>query len=309
MKLLMNKVALKELAIALELSRQKGVGAATFRRLLDRYSLPSSAYAAWQAGEERPANVFPQSSNKSPIDDKIEKALAMAASGEVFVRYYGQPGYPKQFNDLGEPPPVVFSSSEFCEVKYAAIVGARRLSPEAVEPEIALVNQLVAEGYAIVSGGAAGADSVALQQALALGAYPTAILANGIDIVYPRANAALFAEIRRAGTLVTEMLPGARPHRSFFPARNRLIAALADVVVVVQAENKSGSMITAAWAARLGRRLLVLSPQNENAEKWAGNLRLIDAGAGVYQPGGRACSVAEPVAQFFDAGEYPTSCF
>jgi DNA processing protein len=233
----------------------------------------------------------------------IEAAVAKVAGGEMQGYYYSQSGYPSQLNDLGEPPPVLFSSCVIRPVRFAAVVGARKLSAAAIAPAHDLVRQLVSEGYAIVSGGAEGADAVALQESLDLGAYTAAVFATGLDVVYPAVHVGLFEKFRQAGVLLTEMMPGARPQRSFFPARNRIIAALADVVAVVQAGESSGSLITAAWASRLGRRILVLPPPTDADPAWAGNHRLIEAGAGVFRSGGKAFSVAEPVKDFFAAGD------
>ncbi len=299
----MDEVFLREFAAALQLSREKGVGAAAFRRLLDLCAIPSLALDHWQETGGRLKQRPRQSQLKSSTIAMIAAALEKVASGEMKGWYYSQSGYPVQLNDLGEPPPVIFGSSEIRPVRYAAVVGSRKLSPDAVELERELVRQLVSEGYAIVSGGAEGADSVALHESLDLGAYTAAVFATGLDVVYPPANAELFEKIRGRGVVLTEMLPGAKPQRSFFPARNRIIAALADVVAVVQAGAGSGSLITAAWASRLGRRLIVLPPLAAAAEAWAGNVKLIEAGAGIFRPGGKAFSVAEPVKDFFAAGD------
>lgn len=299
----MNAVFLREFAAALQLSREKGVGAAAFRRLLDLCGMPSLALEHWLASAGHNKPMSRQSRQKSATAAMIEIAVEKVASGEMQGCYYSQSGYPSQLNDLGEPPPVLFSSSAIRPAKFAAVVGARKLSIEAVQPACEMVRQLVAEGYAIVSGGAEGADAIALKQSLDLGAYTAAVFATGLDVIYPAANIGLFETIKHSGVLLSEMMPGARPQRSFFPARNRIIAALADVVAVIQAGENSGSLISAAWASRLGRRLLVLPPPNDADPAWAGNRRLIEAGAGVFHAGGKAFSVAEPVKDFFAAGE------
>ncbi|MBU1106354.1 MAG: DNA-processing protein DprA [Candidatus Riflebacteria bacterium] len=298
----MNNIFLQEFSAALQLSRLKGVGAATFRQLLDRYHIPSLALASWLAEAVEKVSDLPQSRQKSATRAMIENAVEKVGSGEFKGLYYSQSGYPSQLHDLGEPPPILFSSDDIRPVRFAAIVGSRKMAAEAERPTRELVRQLVAEGYSIVSGGAAGVDAVAHHEALCLGSYTVAVLATGLDIVYPRTNATLFDNIRQSGVLLSEMMPGAKPQRSFFPTRNRIIAALADVVAIVQAGKSSGALITAAWASKLGRRLLVLAPQSGCSELWAGNAKLIEAGAGVYCPGGRAYSVAEPVNELFDAG-------
>lgn len=299
----MKDIVLREFSAALQLSREKGIGAAAFRRLLDLFGMPSLALAHWHNTASQVENKSRQSRLKSATSAMMEVAVEKVASGEMMGWYYSQSGYPSQLSDLGEPPPVLFSSGDIRPAKFAAVVGTRKLSPEAISAAQEMVRQLVLEGYSIVSGGAEGADTVALQESLKLGAYTTAVFATGLDVIYPAVNAGLFDKIRRSGVLLSEMMPGARPQRSFFPARNRIIAALADVVAVVQAGESSGALITAAWASRLGRRILVLPPAQNNASAWAGNKRLIEAGAGVFQAGGKAFSVAEPVKNFFAAGD------
>lgn len=299
----MNDTFLREFAAALQLSREKGIGAAAFRRLLDLCGLPSLALLHWLETGGRTEQKSRQSRLKSSTAAMIAASVQKIASGEMCGCYYSQSGYPSQLNDLGEPPPVLFSSGKIRPLRFAAVVGARKLSAEAIAPAQEMLRQLASEGYAIVSGGAEGADTVALQQSLDLGTYTAAVFATGLDVIYPASNAGLFERISHSGVLLSEMMPGARPQRSFFPARNRIIAALADVVAVVQASENSGSLITAAWASRLSRRLLVLPPPNDVDPAWTGNRRLIEAGAGVFLPGGKAFSVAEPVKDFFAADE------
>lgn len=291
----------QEFAAALKLSREKGVGAATFRRLMENHSLPTLAYQAWleeRVGQEITAAV---SQRKSSTNEQVELALSQLASGKISGRYYSQKGYPEALKDLGEPPPVLFFSGELPEARFAAVVGARKCVPFAEKMTVALVRCLIAEGFTIISGGAAGIDAVAHQAALGCGCKTVAVLATGVDIVYPACNQALFERIKENGALVSEMMPGAKPVRSFFPTRNRLIAAMADVVAVVQADAGSGSLITAGWAAKLGRKILTVEPPAGQPEIWAGNQKLIAAGAGIFTGESKsAYSVAELAANFGD---------
>ncbi|HMM61643.1 MAG TPA: DNA-processing protein DprA, partial [Candidatus Rifleibacterium sp.] len=130
-------------------------------------------------------------------------------------------------------------------------------------------------------------DTVAHRTALDSGVYTIAVLGTGLDVIYPAANAGLFTEIRKNGALMTELMPGARPARSFFPTRNRIIAAMAETVIVVQAAAGSGSMITANWAARLGRNVMTILPPSgkENTVAWEGNRILLNSGARPVLPG------------------------
>ena len=271
---------MRELAAALKLSREKGVGAARFRRLIDEYLLPSVALSFWKSRLNAGHVLGAVSLGKSRTTAQIRKTLALIKTGKLLGWYYSQPGYPTQLKDLGEPPPLFFATSAVPSVRFAAVVGARNMAAGTPALVNCVCRKLVENGYAIVSGGAAGVDAVAHETALVGGVYTLAILGTGLDVVYPVCNRELFERIRVAGALMTELMPGTRPARSFFPTRNRIIAAMAEVVVVVQASENSGSMITADWARRLNRRLLVVAPPPaDDTPMWAGNQRLLAAGA------------------------------
>jgi DNA processing protein len=119
-----------------------------------------------------------------------------------------------------------------------------------------LASAAVRAGFGVVSGGALGIDAAAHRGALAAGGVTFAVLGCGVDVVYPDRHGALFAEIARAGGLVSEYLPGTPPRSWQFPVRNRLVAALAEATIVVEAKAGSGALITARLARELGRRVL-----------------------------------------------------
>ncbi|HNW37082.1 MAG TPA: DNA-processing protein DprA, partial [Candidatus Ozemobacteraceae bacterium] len=139
-------------------------------------------------------------------------------------------------------------------IKRLCIVGSRGAVSETIPWLRSLVTGIADNQrhavirWEILSGAAVGIDASAHRAALENGMRTSAVLANGIDISYPACNNILIEEIARSGGLMTELLPGAPPRRSFFPTRNRLLAALADAVIVVQAGENSGSLITAKWA-------------------------------------------------------------
>ena len=268
-----------ELSKAIELSRMPGVGASVFKNLLNEHKQPSIAIKSFL----KDAIVLSQQSkNKASVKNLIENTLSLLKKRIIFGCYYSSPEYPVQLCDLSEPPPVLFSTSKIKPVKYAAVVGARKATKDALRMTKKIVQKLVAEGYTIVSGGAIGIDSCAHREALKLKKNTVAVLGNGIDVSYPKENEGLFDAIKKSGNLISEFLAGTQPHRSFFPTRNRIIAALADVVIVVQASKKSGSMITAKWATKLKRKIVTISPLTDNELLWEGNQRLIDAGAGIF---------------------------
>jgi DNA processing protein len=135
-----------------------------------------------------------------------------------------------------------------------AIVGARAASADAMTRAHALAAHLAGRGVHVVSGGALGVDGAAHRGALAGGGTTTVVLGSGVDVPYPRRHAALFAQIVDRGGALVSMFPcGTEPRPGTFPARNKLIAALADAVIVVEADVASGSLSTAAAAKKLGR--------------------------------------------------------
>jgi DNA processing protein len=168
------------------------------------------------------------------------------------------PGYPAALRDLAGPPAVVFASRPDRLTALAgqcavAIVGARRASAYGLEVARALGRGLSAAGVTVVSGMALGVDSAAHAGALDAGGLTIAVLGGGIDVPYPATKRALHARLAQEAAVVSELPPGFGPRRWTFPARNRVIAALAGVTVVVEAAQRSGALITARIARELGR--------------------------------------------------------
>ena len=193
--------------------------------------------------------------------------------------------YPSRLRDLTDPPPLIWirGRAELLDGPAAAIVGTRRASEYGLELAAALGRGLGAAGVTVVSGLALGIDSATHRGTLAAaGGRTTAVLACGADIAYPRRHARLYSQIAEHGLIVSEMPPGTPPFRWSFPARNRIMAALADVTIVVEAAEKSGSLITAAFAADLGRGVCAV-PGRVTARNAAGSNRLLRDGAAVIR--------------------------
>lgn len=141
--------------------------------------------------------------------------------------------------------------------RIVAVVGARAATRTACDRTFALAREVATAGASILSGGALGIDAAAHEGALAAGGRTWAVLGCGPDVVYPDRHTALFTRIVGQGGLVSEYPPGTLPLAWHFPARNRIIAGLSDVVVLLEAGAKSGALYTARAAARLGRPVLV----------------------------------------------------
>jgi DNA processing protein len=157
-------------------------------------------------------------------------------------------------------------------------VGSRRATAYGIEVAGQLASDLAARGVTIVSGFARGVDTAAHRGALAAGGRTIAVLGCGIDILYPPENAILAREVAASGALVTQFLPGTPPLPQNFPTRNRTLAALALGVVVVEAAERSGSLITAGFAADLGREVFAV-PGKITSPTSGGTHRLLRDGA------------------------------
>lgn len=161
--------------------------------------------------------------------------------------------YPRPLLDLSLPPPVLYCRGRLPSGPAVAIVGSRKMDPYGERTARLFGRHLAAAGVTVVSGFARGVDTTAHRAALDAGGETVAVLGCGVDVDYPRGNAALAGKIRERGALVTEFAFGAEPRAWRFPVRNRVIAALAIGTLVVQATFKSGSLITAHHALELGR--------------------------------------------------------
>jgi DNA processing protein len=189
---------------------------------------------------------------------------------------------PQRVQALGWVPEVYLRGAPLADGPAVAIVGARAASRIGMDRAHALGRHLSARGIQVVSGGALGIDGAAHRGALAGGGSTTVVLGSGVDMLYPVRHAAMFREVLgRGGTLAALVPDGTAPRRSLFPQRNRLIAALADLVIVVEAELGSGSMSTVAAAKRFGRAVAA----------WPGSAgcdRLLGGGAAIVESSGDA---------------------
>ncbi|MEV1053140.1 DNA-processing protein DprA [Streptomyces sp. NPDC049887] len=170
----------------------------------------------------------------------------------------GDPEWPGQLDDLQDARPVGLwvrglPDLRIWALRSVAVVGARACTPYGVHVSGSLASGLAERGWVVVSGAAYGVDAAAHRGALSAAGATVAVLACGVDTVYPRGNAELLRRVVEQGLVIAELPPGAHPTRSRFVLRNRVIAALSRGTVVVEAEYRSGSLATARAAERLGR--------------------------------------------------------
>lgn len=190
---------------------------------------------------------------------EAEAALRAAASAGVTPIAWTDPGYPAALLTLADAPPVLWAVGRLdtLQAPAVAVVGSRAPTPAGRQVAFALGRDLAAAGLVVVSGLARGIDGAAHEGALSTG-LTTAVLGCGVDRPYPPEHRQLAARVARNGVVVSEFPPATAPHAHHFPLRNRLISGLAAAVVVVEATDRSGSLITARWALEQGRDVLAV---------------------------------------------------
>lgn len=234
----------------LRLARMESVGSATFAYLIAKYGSATPALAALPDLARRGGRV---QSLRVPTEDEAQTEISAGEAQGARLVLGCQDAFPRLLAVLDCPPPLawVLGDSALLARRTVAIVGARAASSAGRRFARGLATELGAAGYVVVSGMARGIDAAAHEGALETGTV--AVLAGGIDDIYPAENAALAESIRLKGCLVSERPPGLTARAADFPRRNRITSGLSLGVVVVEAELRSGSLITARLAGEQGR--------------------------------------------------------
>jgi DNA processing protein len=233
--------------------------------------------AAAGGADPEAAHVFLDSLSLEEERGRLRRARVVA------VCRHGD-SYPQRLGDLDDPPAVLFAHGrsellgQLLSQPIVAIVGTRRPSPYGVEVAYALGRGLGAAGVTVVSGLALGIDATAHRGCLDGDGFPVAVLAGGPDAAYPRRHRSLHERVAASGLVLSELPPGATVFRWAFPARNRIMAALADLTLVVEAAQPSGSMITVDFARDLGRAVAAV-PGRVTSRMAAGSNGLLRDGA------------------------------
>jgi DNA processing protein len=274
----------------LRLARTENVGPVTFRNLLARFGSPSAALEELPrlAGRGGAKNfVLP------PEEDSFREMEALARLGGRMIASC-EAEYPPGLGALEAPPPVlsVLGHPHLLQKEMIAIVGARNASALARKLADMLARELGFAGLVVVSGLARGIDAAAHEAALAVGTV--GVVAGGVDIIYPPENEKLYVAIRNQGVILSEMRLGEAPQARHFPRRNRIVSGLARGVVVVEAAERSGSLITANYALEQGREVFAVpgSPLDPRAR---GANRLIKQGATLVETAEDILSVLSPM--------------
>lgn len=272
----------EERAAFLALALTPGVGWARLGALYDRFGSWSGALSAPFAllRSVRLIGTAAATAIREASAVRVERVEAAARAGGGTVLTILDPGFPALLRHIPDPPPVLFALGrlELLERPAVAVVGSRLPTRYGVDAARAVAGGAAAAGLVVVSGMARGLDAEAHTAALDRGGGSIGVLGNGLGVVYPAANRALYQRMGREGLLLTEHPPGERPHAGSFAVRNRLIAGLARVTVVVEAAYESGALRTAGLALDQGRDVMAV-PGPITSRTSAGTNELIRDGA------------------------------
>jgi DNA processing protein len=279
----MEPIAEMDLARWIALSRVEGLGCVGFKKLAEHFNDPTAAFSAPAAALAKIPGL-----DKNVIDGlhsfsswgEVEAEIIRAEKAAIKVVPFTDPTYPPRLRMIPDPPPLLYVKGGIRreDEKAVAVVGSRSASDYGRRMARDLCRGLASLGFTVVSGMARGIDGTAHGTALNSGGRTIAVLGSGVDRPYPADHTQLYQRISENGAVISEFPLGTRPMAFNFPARNRLISGLSLGVVVVEATEKSGSLITAALALEQGREVFAV-PGEVGASRSRGAHRLIRQGA------------------------------
>jgi DNA processing protein len=266
----------------------KGIGAVRFRALLDYFG---DAKRAWQA----PAEALEEAGLSQKLVDhflKVRAEVSLEQTWEhiralgVEVLTWEDAAYPSRLKEIDQPPPVLYLRGELRQEDEWAVgvVGTRRFTSYGRQVTEQVAGTLAHNGVTVVSGLARGIDAIAHQAALEAGGRTLAVLGSGVDIVYPPEHQKLAERICENGALISDYPPGTQPEGVNFPPRNRIISGLSLAVVVVEAGQTSGALITASFAAEQGRDVLAVPGHIFAPQSWGTNRLIRDGATPLLEP-------------------------
>lgn len=263
----------------------KGIGAARLRALLQHFGDVETAWNA-PAQELRLAGLGPkviETFQQVRSSVSLERVWERMQAQGIQVFTWEDETYPRRLKEIDQPPPVLYlRGSLLPEDEWAvAIVGTRGITSYGRQVCAEIAGGLAHRGVAVVSGLARGVDAEAHKAALTAGGRTLAVLGSGVDQIYPPEHRQLAERIISGGALISDYAPGTPPDGINFPPRNRIISGMSLAVIVVEAGDHSGALITAEFAAEQGREVFAV-PGNITAPKSVGCNRLVQQGARPY---------------------------
>lgn len=269
------------------LTNIEGIGSVTIQYLLAQFGTPEEL---WKAGKEAILRLEGLTGGQKKAllagreSSQIRKKYEEMERKEISFVTYAEKAYPARLKKLYDPPMALFYKGSLPDSARlaVAVVGARGCSPYGREAALEFAGALSAAGVDIISGLARGIDAYGHRGALSAGGNTYGVLGCGPDICYPRENLELFLQIKERGGILSEFPPGTAPCARHFPMRNRIISGLSQGILVVEAREKSGSLITADLGLEQGKEIFVIPGRIRDSLSRGCN-RLIQNGAHLVQ--------------------------
>lgn len=273
---------LDDLKYWIALKSVSGIGNLTFRALLDNFGSPSLIFntpVSKLTGINGITKKMAVAINNFSDWDKVNQNFELLNKNKITVITYQDDDYPEKLKNIYDLPPFLYVRGSLMKDDInIAIVGSRRATTYGKYTTERISRELAQKGVTVVSGMARGIDSAAHRGALAARGRTIAVLGSGLDVIYPPENKILFAEIIENGAVISEFPMGTPPIAANFPSRNRIISGMSYGVLVVEAGEKSGSLITARLALEQGREVFAV-PGSVETPASRGTNRLIKEGA------------------------------
>jgi DNA processing protein len=279
----------EERAAWVALAGINGIGARRIAALISRFGSAAGVLHASQPELESVEGFSPRGAKAVQGADRRRAAAVVGAaeSAGQLVLTPPDPAYPASLRSIPDPPPVLYvrGNVDLLARRAVAIVGSRNHTRYGAEVAARLAEEAVQAWALVVSGMALGLDAVAQAAALDANGTTIGVLGTGVDVVYPRENARLFDRVLGAGAVASEHPPGARGHRGAFPRRNRLISGLSAALVVVEAAEGSGTLITVDCALEQGREVFAVPGPITSPTSRGTNRLLRDGATPILEPG------------------------
>ena len=261
-----------------------GIGAVSVRRLLERAETVKGVLALSRESEAAligPARaaLLERAKEEKRLREAARRLEGYREKG-IFFLPLPHPAYPSRLKEIPDPPVALYGKGKLPEMPCAAaVIGTRECSEYGRQTTRCFAAGLARAGVTVVSGLARGVDGIAGRAAMEAGGFSAAVLGCGVDLCYPPENRPLYEWLEREGCLLSEYPPGTRPEARLFPARNRIISGLSDLVLVTEARERSGTLITVDMALEQGREVYAV-PGRITDTCSRGCNRLIAGGAG-----------------------------
>ena len=262
-----------------------GIGMRTMQKLMGHFGRASRVYQASCEELQQVSGITPslieQITSREGRDQSRQSWSALSQRGIRYVSFYGD-DYPERLQKIFDPPVHLYVRGGLPDPsrRSIGIVGARNCTLYGRDMARLFGYRLAGAGVQVISGMAAGIDGCSHQGALEGGGKTFGILGGGVDVCYPEFHRELYMRLEQQGGLLSESPPGIRPMRHLFPLRNRIISGLADMVLIIEAKAKSGSLITADLALEQGRDVYAVPGRLEDSLSTGCN-NLIHQGAGI----------------------------